>query len=563
MASAESQHQTKSRKIPAAVRQPRSFRNSYRSPTEQEILKVLWASPKRLVRSEILKNLPQESRPSAGRVGQILASLYEENLLDRRIGKAQGSRSAGYYSLSNTGRSLCLDLGFAKQALFATDPNTLKTHLTRRRLSAAVKKSGRIVAAWGIRGGLGKTTLVANLAKGLAQELSSDDQHLLAVDLDFASPDLDGFFAPKQLGCRGLGGLLMDFQRCEPKKRVLFLMQSLGDPKYVVPVLVDDADHAPRLFYLPSGLGTGHQALSPSERAEAMALLRQEAEKLAVLPDSPGPSNEADNGRNSNEGPSFLEALREAMATRFQRVVIDAQQGHSLGAWIATQALADELALCLDDEESSKTSITATRTVLANFLALATSEKGRGAIKFMFRLTAPTTLEDLDRWVDRHIVQAEAPPTNKSPYGCEQIPYNAGLLKEKKYREDSTNFYRHLIAKLQPDSPDCEYCPAELQALKIVLEGKIKNERSIAAGMLENTSIEQLARRILWAEHEDLLPMETDAEGVRLLRSVFEAHAVRLFKKVLGHRASWDPDEERGPGHAALPAPAPSPSSSD
>ncbi|MCP3961825.1 MAG: hypothetical protein GY719_28620 [bacterium] len=490
-------------------------------------------------------------------MGQILAALYDENLLDRKIGKAQGSNAAGYYSLSSAGRSLCHDLGFAHQTLFAADPGTLKTHLTRQRLSAATGQSGRIVAAWGIRGGLGRTTLVAQIAKGLAGQLTADDQRLLAVDLDFASPDLDGFFAPSdQPRCRGLGGLLMDFQRCEPRRRAFFLVRSLGDPKYVVPV-----ESTLRLSYLPSGLGPGHQALSASERAEALASLRHEAERYAAARNGSGDlSTAADNGTSGAKGPRFLEALRDAMATRFERVVIDAQQGHSLGAWIATQALADELVLCLDDGESSEWSIDAVRAILARFLSQTAGEATRGAVKFLFRLRAPTTLEDLDRWIDRHVVMEEARATDKVTYGCEQIPYNAGL-EDKKYSGRSTHFYRHLIAKLEPDSPDCEFCPPELQALRIVLKGKNLRERSIAAGLLENIPIEQLARWLRWAEGEGTLPRKTDAEGEKLLRDLFKVHAVGLFHLVLGTRVSWDLEEAKEQKHAAASAPASSPNS--
>ena len=500
----------------------------------------MWASPKRLVRGEILKKLPQESRRSAGRVGQILAALHDENLLDRVFGKAQGSNAAGFYSLSSEGRLLCQDLGFAQQVRFAASPDILKTNLTRQRLAAAVERSGRIVAAWGIRGGLGRTTLVAHVAKGLAEKLTTDDQRLLAVDLDFASPDLDGFFAPRdEPKCRGLGGLLMDFQRCEPKKRAFFLLRALRDPKYVIQVKT-----VPRLIYLPSGLSPSHQALSAAERVEALALLRREAERYAAARNDAGESSAVSgNSAGDSEGPGFLAALRAAMATRFERVVIDAQQGHSLGAWIATQALADELVLCLHHGKDSQTSIAAIRATLACFLALPASEGQRGAVKFMFRLAAPTTLEDLDRWVDEHVVMEKAAPALEVAYGSEQIPYNARLA-EKRYRGKNTHFYRHLIAKLRPGSAaDREFCPPELQALKIVLSGKNPNERSIAAGVLENTPIEELARWIRWTEGEGSLPRMTDAEGARLLRSVLETHAAELFRKVLGSQVSWDPEE--------------------
>ena len=92
----------------------------HRPPTEQEILRVLWASVEHLVRGEILKRLPQKRRPSPGRVGQILSALHIEGLLDRDIGKAQGSSKASYYALSPKGRLECQKLGFANKLRFAS-----------------------------------------------------------------------------------------------------------------------------------------------------------------------------------------------------------------------------------------------------------------------------------------------------------------------------------------------------------------------------------------------------------------------------------------------------------
>ncbi len=521
----------------------------HRPQTEQEILRVLWANPDHLVRGDILKRLPQEHRPSPGRVGQILSVLHLEGLLDRVLGKSQGSSSASYYTLSDQGRLVCQELGFAQKLSFAVAPEVLTAMLSPMRLTAAVKRSGQIVALWGTSGGLGRTTLAAHLAAGLSREVG-DNKPVLVADLDFGAPQLDAFFAPKgPLRCSGLAGLFMAYLRQAPRKREVFLLRALSDVRYVV-----KPAEFPNLIFLPSGLGTNHPALSPHERDEALTLLRQEAKKSAHPP--------VDAGQAAK--PGFFAALREAMAARFERVLIDTQHGHSLGAWIATQGLADELVLCLNETSTSASTIDGIRTMLAKFLEHSQCPDRTGAVKFLFRLAAPTTLHDLDGWIDQHLLRQPEGSTSESTYGTEQLVYSARLA-ENQYDWQYIPFYQHLITKLRSGTSErtCDaVCPAELQALKIVLGSENdrissedhRNRRSMAAGLLETTPIEELVYWIRWAKGRELLPKHTDTSGARLLRSVLQGHAIALYKEILGPQANWSTEEEAEPGKTVLPA---------
>ncbi len=493
-----------------------------RAPTEREVLRVLWRSPsEHLVRSEIRRRMPRAHRPTLGRIGQILAALHRDGLLDRVIRQSQGSRKAGFFALSDRGRELSRQLGFEREErlLFPVSEEMLRKWLTQERLRP--KAPGRIVAVYGFRGRLGRTTLVAHVARGLARNLE-DGENLLVVDLDLETAGLDDFFpALEARECRGLGGLLLDFERLEPCKRALWLRGALSKPEYVLHPLEDEV---PGLAYLPSGLSPGQGALSPSERAEAMALLRTEA-GLAV------PATGRSDPHPKLLG--FLAELRKAVLERFERAVVDPQSGHSLGAWIATQTLADELVLCAQEDDKSPATLAGVRAVLANFLRQRAENGAMGEVLFLFRLAQPTNLEDLNPWIELHLTMEDTEPDQSLNYRAEQLVNDARLAKNR-HRWEYAHFYEHLIARLDPRSNEPGTSPPELQALLAVLDPeKTLSVRSIAAGVLENTPLQDLARWIDGFVLKGSLPAETDTDGEGLIRGILTAKFDRLLWKIL------------------------------
>ncbi len=501
--------------------------NHGRSPVERELLRILWASPgQHLVRSEIHKRMPRELRPTLGRIGQILPTLHEAELLVRVDGRSQGSRKAGFYGLTEQGHELCRELGFEReeQLHFTIPTTTLRKCLNRDFIIPRTRASGRLIAVYGYRGGLGRTTLVAHVARGLAERFDSGKQ-LLVVDLSLRSPGLDAFFPVKEsLSCRGLGGLLVDFQRKEATKRALWLRGALSSSEYVMRPLAD----VPGLVYLPSGLNPGQGGLSPSERTEALDVLRVEAGQARL-------AGRSDLGLS---GQGFLKELREAMLAKFARAVIDPDPGHSLGAWIATQALGDQLVLCPQVTDTSAASLAGLRAVLGSFLHNQTASEAGGGVTFLF--LRPAAEEDPNRWIDCHLVtrtSRSAASASKGLYRPERVPYNARLA-EHPYRWENTQLYKHLIDRLEQPAADGQpeiSATPELQALLGVLDPKKDLlERSMDAGVLESTSPKELARWIDWYVHQDdSLHKETDKKGEEMLKSILEAHARQLLSSVL------------------------------
>ncbi len=489
-----------------------------RPVTEREVLRVLWASPEPVVRSQIHRQLPVEKRPTLGRIGQILSALHKSRLLNKSVAKAQGAKRAGFYSLSKRGREVCLELGFEhrEQALFTVPHEVMRTCLTRQRLSQQPTTAARITSILGYRGGLGRTTLVAHLGKGLVEAIEGEEDILL-VDLDLRAPGLSDYLqSPGLASCRGLGGLLFDSERVEARKRPLWLRSALSKPKYVVRPL----PNLPRLVYLPSGLGPGQHGLSSTERFEALNLLRAEAGLEDVAKQQAG--------ANST---NFLRELRDALLDKFSRIVIDTDSGHGMGAWIATNFLADQMVVCAQVAETDFSTLTGLRSVLATFLNREQAEAS-SSILFLFRLAEPTAQDDLDLWIEEHLVMKGGDPVNPASYRAEQLPDDARLARRKD-RWTNTYSYRHLIARLDPklsSPPGLTPPPPELQALMTVLDsGAEAFHRSIAAGILENAPLHELSRGVEWYVRDEALHRKTDAAGERMVQSIVERQ-IELLK---------------------------------
>jgi hypothetical protein len=83
-----------------------------RSETERAILQVLAENRGTFLRrGEIHERLREDIRPTPPRVGQILAELHEENVVQKIHGRAQGNPSSAFYALSSRGVELCRSLG--------------------------------------------------------------------------------------------------------------------------------------------------------------------------------------------------------------------------------------------------------------------------------------------------------------------------------------------------------------------------------------------------------------------------------------------------------------------
>ncbi len=492
---------------------------AFKPPTRHEVLRVLWAAEgEYLVRSRIHKSMPRSRRPTLGRVGQILTELHRDGLLDRRMQSAQGARKAGFYSLSEKGQEVCRRLGFERdeQILFHATDEMLHSCLTRERLARHSESPGRIVAAYGYSGGLGRSTLIAHVAKGLAE--SHEIGEVLAIDLDLSSSGLDAFFAPAGLkGCRGLGGLLLGFERQEPRKRDLWLRGALNKQEFVL-----RSRGVPGLKYMPSGLSPGQDVLSPTERAEALILLHREAGLAA--PGARGAS------RLNTLG--FFNHLRAVLLENFSRTLLDPQSGRTLGAWVATQILAEDLILCVRVADTTSATVAGLRAVLANFLHQHLETRASGSVTFLFRLTEPWTKKNLYRWIDLNLAQ-EPGSTEPMQYQAEQLFYDARLAEPSR-RWANTQFYKSLVARWTQGSAQASP-PPQLQALKALLDpSKDRWERSIAAGILENAPCQELARWIDWHERMENLPVETDTLGEQLIQSVLKVQTERLLVKILG-----------------------------
>lgn len=113
-----------------------------RSATERAVLRVLAENPRKyLGRKEVHTEMDPELRPTAPRVGQILAELYEEGLLIRILRPTQGSANASFYALSPRGRGLCGRLfGSKEEGLEAApSPPAQQEREVPQALAAALK----------------------------------------------------------------------------------------------------------------------------------------------------------------------------------------------------------------------------------------------------------------------------------------------------------------------------------------------------------------------------------------------------------------------------------------
>lgn len=101
---------------------PPIYRLEDRSNAELEILSLLKAEASHLRRGQIYQRMKAESRPTPARVGQVLAALAAEGLLERVHAAARGNRETAFYSLSPRGKELTDRLGLGLAALPRPSP---------------------------------------------------------------------------------------------------------------------------------------------------------------------------------------------------------------------------------------------------------------------------------------------------------------------------------------------------------------------------------------------------------------------------------------------------------
>lgn len=472
---------TASSRAPTVARDPRS-------PAELEVLRTLWAHPGApLVRSQIHKNMVQERRPTLGRVGQILSGFHKAGLVVRSTGPSQGSKSASFYELSEKGRQCARFLGLVqKETLhFPVSDQQLANCLNLDNLCRA-RDPGRILAVYGYQGGLGRTLITAFVAYGLAKQ-QEPDKPLLAIDLNLTAPNLDRFLqAEDPRPVRGLAGLLVDFHLRPRPKRALWLRCALRDPAYVIRTFSDE-----QLYFLPSGF-SDREDLSASERAEALTLLNSALEIHLSGPSGPGED--------------FLAELRRALLEVYDRTVVDCESGRSLGGWIATQMLADELLLCAQYEEppsptrstplpaASLATRDGLRAILANFLACREKRSQSGG-RFVVLLRAEESLEpaSIVDWAATNLVHGPTPvldPAEAFGY-CPVVPIMSDRRLQilKPLRQDAEKdthhsfwtprlaHFEHLIHWLRNDrARTMPSPPAEMQALSRFLDPAFSKE---------------------------------------------------------------------------------------
>lgn len=491
-----------------------------RSPTERELLWVLWASPgEPLVRAEIHRRMPALFRPTPGRVSQILKALDCDGLLKVFAARSQGSPKASFFKLSPLGVRLCRHLGFDQETLFRVSEDDLSRYLTREHLANRPEQPpGPVVAFHGQREGLGRTTAVGNVARGLAER--EPKQGVLVLDLHLSDSVHPGFFGSGtgRFGsgtgrtCRGLHGLVVDYQSQPSWNQAGWLKDALAKPEYVDRPLSD----LPNLFYLPTGLPQepGGRLLT-GEWAETLAFLRRSLARDSFQLGA----NEAGTSKVG-----FFQRFRSALVERFRRAVIDSQAGETLGAAIAIHTLADDLAVCVRLPEQSSMIGRGIQSTIARFYRCreARGEEIYGPL-FISLMGNRKFSIDVNSWISEIIsTDNESDQAAKScRFRIARIDYDPRIDKDPR-RQDRSVIYKGIVAQLEePNGENFEAPSTEMQALLQVLDVNVPyHRRSVLTGFLANTPSEKLLRCLREYSASQKRRPEIDQLGVQLIHNM-------------------------------------------
>ena len=487
------------------------------SPAEEEVLRVLWSNPGRyLVRSGVHHQIPRDDRPTLVRVGQILSKLFKEGFAERSMRRSQGARRAAHYRLSALGVELCRRQGFEREerTLFAVDDDMLREYLTPERLTKRPDVKPRIRGFYAFRGGVGCTTLVAHVARLLAEK-SPNEPHLV-LDLDLNAPGLDRFFATGGAKeCRGLRGLVTEYRARHPRRRATWLREVLESGDYALYPFPGDL---PNLAYIPSGLSGADG--TTAERAEALHLLRQEAGQLRL-----------DGFLETSEEEGFLHEFRAALHATWPRVIIDAQPGRSLGAWITTY-LAEDLLLCVRTNDDSEATLDGLRAILTSYLAAHENVREKvsaGVIAVQDDGGVPTT-----GWVHRKLLRRDVDTCPVERYRAWKSVYTSRMARTDDPWKIS-EWFEDVATQLDAKEAVSQITRTpELEALLKIIDPEIGfHQRHVAAGFLGQADFEDLAICLKTYSENPGLHHQIDDEGRTILQSMSKTIAFKLYDKIL------------------------------
>jgi hypothetical protein len=339
------------------------LRDRQRSEPERKILRVLLKCKDRyLRRGEILDEMSRllpKPYPDGPRASQILAELYNERVLMRMQGSAQGNSQTSFFSLSQQGLELCAQLGLAEPVrLFESDATKWERCLQARwpaDSSDEKQRDERIATFYRPRPGVGCSLALAHCSVVLANQIRKlERRRVLVLDLEGEESSLHDHFGLQAQSCRGLAGLLEDYRRQPGDERRGWLEANLFTDSYACrPRPELDA-----LFYLP-----------PFQRKPGVDLFQIYAALLGDLRVEVEQQPRQEDGAPRFASTGFLGDLRDVLQTDCAKTLIQAPSGLGPGVYLASVLLAEELVIFLHPNDSQREGVQETvREVVGNCL---------------------------------------------------------------------------------------------------------------------------------------------------------------------------------------------------
>lgn len=324
-----------------------------RSVHARNILKVLLANKEEyLRRAEILEAMEKivpPPHPEPSRVSQILAELYNERLLMRIQGSAQGNAQTSFFTLSRQGLEVCQRLGLAEPPrLFEPDSTKWQHLLNPSRLGAGSnekEREERIAVFYRPRPGLGCSLALAQCSRLLAAQVRSlSPSRVLVMDLEGEESSLQDHFGAQSRNCRGLAGMLEDYQEQTKEKRKDWLAQAIFSDKYTCkPRSEPELDN---LIYLP-----------PFQRKSGSDLFHLYSELIRDIRREVESQPRQLSGAPKFPETGFFGDLRTALREQCAKTLVQAPSGLGPGAYLATVLLAEELILFLHPSDPKRKNI--------------------------------------------------------------------------------------------------------------------------------------------------------------------------------------------------------------
>ena len=502
---------------------------SFRSKTEEEILRVLWNHEGRgLVRSQVHRQLalPPKERPTAARVGQILQNFFKHGYLQRDLASYQGRTKTSYYRLSDKGRSACrqhYQFDHNTQVLFQVNDGDFENYLRAENFDGDPDApTRRVVGFYTYAGGLGQTSLIAHLGGALATEEPS--KHFLLVDFNSESPDLDRFF-PKlgdgQDSDRGLRGLAADFYQQPDWQKEAWLQENLD--RYLIR---PKPEQAPNLYLLRSGLESAQNPVQAAERTTALSFLHSEL--------SAGVSREG-----LPKSAHLLPRLHKVLVEQFHLTLVDSEGRRSLSALALTQ-LADQLIVGTRPTEISTTT-EGLRLITASFLkAHSRSKRLSHGVSIIFHMSEfGDSRIDGRAWIDSELLESEGDLPKREPWF---LPQDLRFRDERNWNEYPkafAPFARRLLGFQEKDT----HVPLGYKALQTMLDPEtMADYRIMMAAWLESMNFDELSAH-LKSYLKDTSRPKTDQKGRQALEKVLAVHRDRILES-LQVETTTEPDND-------------------